>query len=203
MVDGTIAGGVLPDPSDIESVTVLKDAAASALYGSRAANGVILINTKQGQRSSETKVSVEVKTGFGEITTGNFDVMDGTQLQNLHDQMGGPYEEADINQDTDWVDLAFESAMTNSVDASVNGGSENTSFYLSGNVYREEGTLIEDDLTRFGGRINVSHTINDAFTVDARVNGRYTDQNGNPTGAVYEAYTNLPWDDPYAEDGSL
>ena len=203
VVDGTIAGGVLPDPSDIESVTVLKDAAASALYGSRAANGVILINTKQGQRSSETKVSVEVKTGFGEITTGNFDVMDGTQLQNLHDQMGGPYEEADINQDTDWVDLAFESAMTNSVDASVNGGSENTSFYLSGNVYREEGTLIEDDLTRFGGRINVSHTINDAFTVDARVNGRYTDQNGNPTGAVYEAYTNLPWDDPYAEDGSL
>lgn len=203
VVDGTIAGGVLPDPSDIESMTVLKDAAASALYGSRAANGVILINTKQGKRGSETNVNVEVQTGFSEMTSGNFNVMNGSQLQDLHKQMGGPYSDANFSQDTDWVDLAFETAMTNNIDASVNGGSENTSFYLSGNVYREEGTLIEDDLTRFGGRVNVSHSISDDFTVDARINGRYTDQNGNPTGAVYEAYTNLPWDDPYAEDSSL
>lgn len=203
VVDGTISGGVLPVPSNIESVTVLKDAAASALYGSRAANGVILINTKQGARGTETSVSVEAKTGFGEIATGNFNVMNGSQLQNLHDQMGGPYEGANIGQDTDWVGLGFESAMTNSIEASVNGGGENTTFYLSGNVYREEGTLIEDDLTRFGGRVNVSHDVSENFTVDARINGRYTDQNGNPTGAVYEAYTNLPWDDPYAEDGPL
>jgi TonB-linked SusC/RagA family outer membrane protein len=203
VVDGTISGGVLPDPSNIESVTVLKDAAASALYGSRAANGVIVINTKQGTRGGETEVNVEVNSGLSEQTTGNFDVMNAPQLNRLHDQMGSTYADSDFSQNTDWVDLAFETAMTNSVEASVSGGAENTSFFLSGNAYSEEGTLIEDDLTRFGGRVNISHDVTDNFTADVRLNGRYTNENNNPTGALYEAYTNLPWDDPRAENGSL
>ncbi len=204
VVDGTISGGVLPDPNTIESVTVLKDAAASALYGSRAANGVVLINTKQGERGSETEVSIQARTGFNEQTTGNFGVLDGSQLEGLHDQMdGSSYAGEDFSQDTDWQDLAFRTAMTNNVEASVTGGSENTSFYLSGNMYREEGTLEEDALTQFGGRVNVSHSVTEDFTVDTRLNGRYTDETNNPTGALYEAYTNLPWDAPRSEDGSL
>ncbi|MCS3757327.1 SusC/RagA family TonB-linked outer membrane protein [Salinibacter ruber] len=204
VVDGTISGGVLPDPSNIKSVTVLKDAAASALYGSRAANGVVLINTKQGERGSETKVSVQASTGFNRQTTGNFSVMDASQLEGLHGQMeGSPYAGRDFSQNTDWQDLAFRTATTNSIEASVTGGSENTSFYLSGNVYREEGTLKNDKLTRFGGRVNISHSVTQDLTVDTRLNGRYTDETNNPTGALYEAYTNLPWDAPRAGDGSF
>lgn len=203
VVDGTISGGVLPDPSNIESVTVLKDAAATALYGSRAANGVVVINTKQGTRGGETTVDIQVSSGVSEKTTGNFDVMNASQLNNLHDQMESTYADDDFTQNTDWQELAFRTATTNNVEASVSGGTESTSFYIAGSYYREEGTLIEDNLNRFGGRLNISHNITEDLIVDTRINGRYTFEDNNPAGTLYEAYTNLPWDSPYANDGSL
>ncbi|HEX6925965.1 MAG TPA: SusC/RagA family TonB-linked outer membrane protein [Longimicrobiaceae bacterium] len=207
VVDGVIGGMV--DPYDVESVTVLKDAAATALYGSRAANGVIVITTKQGRRGA-TRVDVSSSYGVSRRNDGNFSLMSSAELYELlHDRMGvtafgnrtlGPDL---LERNTDWLDYGFRTGRTSRLDVAVSGGDDRTRFYLSGNWYDEEGTLIETGLERVGARLNLEHAVNDRLTVTARINVREDDDRNNPESTTYGAYTYLPWDYPYNEDGSI
>ncbi|MDO6390095.1 TonB-dependent receptor [Pontibacter sp. BT731] len=243
VVDGIIGGTA--NPTDIESITVLKDAAATGLYGSRAANGVIVITTKRG-KAGKTRVSYNGTTGVSRRTTGNFEVMDGQQLFDYTSRMyQNDYTgkrnnhiatlskttpnptEAEINAylssksfpatygdyvkgvlpaqpgNTDWLDEAFRTGITNNHQLSVSGGSEKTRFYLSGNYFQEEGTVVNTSYEQTNFRANITHDINPDVTVTARVNTQFSTRNNDPSGAIYQSFINMPWDSPYNEDGTI
>jgi TonB-linked SusC/RagA family outer membrane protein len=201
VVDGVIGGTF--DPNDVESMTVLKDASATSLYGSRAANGVVVVQTKSGS-SGETEINVSSTVGWNQRSNGNFDIMNSQQLYEYHQEIGNPNLQSEYqNINTEWQDLAFRTGMTNKYNASASGGNDQTTFYISGNYYNEEGTLVSTGYERFGGRANVDHEFRDDFRVNAQLSGRYTTSDNNPTGALYQSYTNMPWDQPYDENGEL
>jgi TonB-linked SusC/RagA family outer membrane protein len=166
VVDGVIGGTA--NPNDVESVTILKDAAATGLYGSRAANGVIIITTKSG-KAGKNQVNFSLTTGVNDATTGNFKLMNGQQL---YDYQKTFYDPATFNRDrpasllsnnTNWMNLAFRTALTQNYTVSVSGGSERTQVYVSGNYYNEQGTLRTTFNQAYNLRANVTHKISDKF----------------------------------------
>lgn len=204
VVDGVIGG--IPNPSDIESMTVLKDASATALYGARASNGVIVITTRRGA-AGKTRMTARLNQGVGSLSLGNFRLLDGLELYdlqkrvfqrdrptaNVNDYLPTP----DANANTNWFDQAFRTASNTLAELSASGGSEKTRFFLSGNYYKEQGIVQGTGLDRFGGRLNFSHEISDKFRVSVNGAGLYTRGYDDSNGALYGAYTYLPYDDPY------
>lgn len=203
VVDGVISSeGVAP--SDVASMTVLKGASATALYGSRASNGVIVIRTKSGT-PGETRITVSSTVGWNSRISGNFDLMNAQQLYEYHQKFGNPLNVTSeiTSQSTNWVDLAYREAMTANYKVSASGGTEKTTFYISGNYYNEEGTLKANGYERFGGRVNIDHRFSEDFSVIAHLSGRYINEINDPTGAIYQSLTNMPWDQPYNAEGTV
>jgi TonB-linked SusC/RagA family outer membrane protein len=198
VVDGNIGGTF--NPTDVESVTILKDAAATGLYGSRAANGVIIVTTKQG-KAGKTRISFNTSVGWNKANNGNFRLMNSRQLYD-YQQTFTTRPDSVLNIDTDWQDVAFRTAMTQTYTLSAAGGTEKTQFYTSGNYFKEEGTLLTNSREAFNFRTNVSHRINDKLKVSVLLNGIYTKNNNHHSNTLYGAYTNLPWDKPYEADGT-
>ncbi len=201
VVDGNIGGTY--NPTDVESITILKDAAATGLYGSRAGNGVIIITTKTG-KAGKTKIQFNSIVGFNEATTGNFQLMNTQQLYDYHKTYSTP-DPAVLNTNTDWWDLAFRTSMTQSYTLSVSGGNDKTQFYVSGNYYKEEGTLEDNDRTGYNFRTNLTHKLSNKLKLSVLLNGIYIKDNNNPGGGattLYQAYTNLPYDSAYNADGT-
>ncbi len=209
VVDGIIGGNV--NPNDVESVTILKDAAATGLYGSRAANGVIIITTKSG-KAGKTKINVNSNVGFNTASSGNFNVMNTAQLYAYEksfyptDRFESEIPQSVLSQNTDWIDLAFRKGLTQNHTATVSGGSEKTRFYVSGNFYNEEGTLQKNFNRKYNLRSNITHSLNDKMSLDLKINTEYLQQEREPSGlngALYGAFLNIPWDNPYDVDGNL
>lgn len=209
VVDGIIGGNA--NPNDVESVTILKDAAATGLYGSRAANGVIIITTKSG-KSGKTKINFNASAGFNNPTTGNFKVMNSDQLYDYSksfypaDRFDKEIPSSVRSLSTNWQDLAFRTAATQNYVLSISGGSEKTKFYAAGNYYDEQGTLRHNGLKRYNFRANITHDINQKLKLSVRLNTRLNKQNADPSGldgALYGAYNNMPFDNPYNADGSI
>ncbi len=209
VVDGIIGGNA--NPNDVESVTILKDAAATGLYGSRAANGVIIITTKSG-KAGKTKIDFNASAGFNNPTTGNFKVMNARQLYD-YEKRFYPVDRFDkeispdvLSVNTNWQDLAFRTGATQNYVLSLTGGTEKTRFYASGNYYSEQGTLRHNGAKRYNFRANVTHAINEKLKLNVKLNTRLNRQEFDPAGldgALYGAYNNMPFDKPYNPDGSV
>lgn len=207
VVDGIIGGSA--NPNDIASLTVLKDAAATGLYGSRASNGVIIITTKSGQ-SGKTQVSLNSSVGFNTASEGKYEVMNSQQLYDFHRTFWNPGTwETDrpsslLLQDTDWRSLMFKTGMTQNHTITVSGGSDKTQMYVSGNYYNEEGTLGASSNRAFNVRSNVTHNINDKLKASVRVNARDRRMENEAAGTNFlTTHESMPWDNPYNPDGSL
>lgn len=198
VVDGNIGGTF--NPTDVESVTVLRDAAATGLYGSRAANGVIIITTKSG-KAGKTKIELNSILGVAKATTGNFKLMNAQQLYDYQQTFYNP-DPAALNNNTDWWDLAFRNAMVNSYTLSASGGTEKSQFYISGNYYKEEGTLIENSNDRYNLRANLTSKLTNKLKLTTMLNGIFVQDKYNPDATVYDAYLNLPFDPAYNTDGT-
>ena len=204
VVDGVIGG--IPNPSDIESLTVLKDAAATALYGARASNGVIVVTTRRG-RSGKTALTLRYNQGVGSLNLGNFRLMDGPGLYALQKavfQRDRPGQDVSTylptpenNANTNWFGEAFQLARNTLLEASASGGSEKTRFYLSGNYYNEQGILKGTGLSRYGLRLNFSNDATDRLRLTLNTAATYTRGHDNSNNALYGAYTYLPYDSPY------
>ena len=180
-------------PADIVSMDVLKDAAAAALYGSRAANGVILITTKQGQ-SGKVKVSYEGFVGFSNATD-FYEMMNaqeyvdfknlavknryGTDELSLTTGYVSPYGNKAFNMmkdangnyvDTDWKDAAFQNGLSQSHSVAVSGGSDKVRYYLSGNYTTQEGIVKGDKYDRLGVKANINVQATDWLKVGMNTN---------------------------------
>lgn len=151
------------NPNDIESISVLKDASATAIYGSRGSNGVVIVTTKSGSKGGQTTVTLNVSTGISE-STDTFDMMNADEFRQyaVDANYFGIDNVADLPQGGfNWVDGVTRTGISNNIDASVSGGSEKTSFYISTNFKDEEGFIIGNDLKRRAGRLNINHTATD------------------------------------------
>lgn len=180
------------NPQDIESVEILKDASAGAIYGSRAANGVVLITTKSG-KSGKTNVNLGMQFGgsrptnkveflnteqyvsFYRMAAANADVLD--EYDPSDPDSNSSYMEDFFNSQslgtfgtseqvsTNWGGLAFQDAPQQQYDLSISGGNEKTNFYISGQLLDQTGILVGNSLQRISGRINLTHRISSRFLV--------------------------------------
>ena len=160
------------NPSDIESVTVLKDAASVAIYGSRAANGVIVITSKKGKYGEKAKVTLRASYGFSSMVEDKIDMMDSKQYIQFRDLINQPVSNSvrelvdNYGISTDWRDVIFDnSAPTYSVEAAITGGGDNLSYYISLNHYDQEGIIAQSGMRRTSLRANLNAKVNDWFRI--------------------------------------
>jgi TonB-linked SusC/RagA family outer membrane protein len=210
VVDGVIGG--IPNPSDVESMTILKDAASTTLYGSRAANGVIVVTTKRG-KAGKTLFDFRTSSGSGHLDNGNFKLMNSTQLYDTYARaLAGagnnpaeieallPASRKDVN--TNWQDVAYQDGINTSYELNISGGNEKTRFYIGSNYYKEDGIVVGTGIDRYSFRLNLDHNISDKFKLSANIASTITKSNNSPDGALYESYTNLPWDKAFDKNGN-
>jgi TonB-linked SusC/RagA family outer membrane protein len=162
------------NPTDIESMEVLKDASATAIYGSRGANGVVLITTKAGKRG-EGKLELINRISTGKIAH-PFEMMNARQYAEVANDYytltnrPKPFGNLDSAlANTDWVDAVTRSSMREDASINVSGGTAKSSYYVSGNYLYEKGTLIASDNKRGSLRVNLNNEINKWYTLKSQV----------------------------------
>ncbi|WP_420318014.1 SusC/RagA family TonB-linked outer membrane protein [Ekhidna sp.] len=198
------------NPNDIANITVLKDAAATSLYGSRGANGVILINTKRG-KSGKSTITARASVGVTRPNFGNMDMMDGDQVTKYERVVlrNGGRTEAQIDADRplnpdstfNWRDASFRDGVTRNYEIQAQGGNESTRYFLSGGYYKQDGTLIESSFDRYSVRANMDQIFNDVVDLTVNMNISYTDQLNATAGNRFSspllgAFVNTPLQNP-------
>ncbi|MCR5017675.1 MAG: TonB-dependent receptor [Bacteroidales bacterium] len=205
VVDG-VAGGSF-NPNDIETITVLKDASATALYGAAASGGVIVVTTK-GASQENTIVNFKASVGIKRALTGRFHAMDGEELYDYIYDMYDPvifgivYEEENLwEKNFDWVNNCFKTGAVQNYFVSASGKAGKVSYYASLDHYKEDGTLINTNFKRNAARVNLSFPVTDRLTVNMRVNYQKSNTQGTSSWVTLEnAYYAIPWDNPYDEN---
>lgn len=195
--------------SDIESVEVLKDASATAIYGSRGANGVIIVTTKQAK---EGRVSIDYEGSFSSQTVRKrLELMDATEYAGYYnlfwkntrgEEFFTQDEIAAFGRGVDWQDQVFRAASVQDHSLNVSGGSERTQFAVGTSYYNQEGVIKENKYQRIVLRANLSHKFNDKFSVTynsilSRTNRHFTDGNNILTTAL----SATPTVGPFTEEG--
>lgn len=210
VVDGVLVGNGAGNlnPADIESMSVLKDAASTAIYGSMGANGVIVVTTKKG-KAGKTKINLSAKTGISQLNTGDFSVMNGAELYDYYRSFANQesivfpqYNEELRNKNFNWWDCATHLGIAQDYNISASGGSEKIKTYISLGLYDESGAVKGYDLTRYNFRFNVDYQLNDWLKIKPSVWGARRDIT-NQQHSVGAMYSCLPWDSPYDENGQL
>ncbi|MEL6922493.1 MAG: TonB-dependent receptor [Bacteroidota bacterium] len=198
------------NPNDIESIEILKDASATAIYGARAANGVVLITTKRGEKG-KSQISFDSYYGVQEIGR-KLPVMDLQEYAKYYSEIGvndiEEFEKVDLlGSGTDWQDAVFRRANMYNAQLSVSGGNENTRFSISGGYHLKEGIVVGSDFTRYSARINVDHSFSDRIRVgNSLLTSRTTEHitfNDNSSGVVYTALLMVPNAPVRNADGSF
>ena len=207
------------NPDDIASMQVLKDAAATAVYGSRGANGVILVSTNRG-KVGKTKITYSSRYGVTSATR-LVDMMDGEQFADLkresrRDGWNGTIpadtevfldpvelESLALGRSTNWLDEVVGNGYQTNHQLGISGGSENTTFSSSIGYFKEQGIISNQDFERFTGRLALDHRINDLFKVGASFLVSKTEQNYGSNATMGEALANSPLGVPYDENGDL
>jgi len=227
------------NPEDIESATVLKDASAKALYGSRGSNGVIVLTTKKG-KAGKLAVNYTSQYGFSNLSRPNFTMMNTEQRLQFEEEIGAGFgrnigpgwtyspknptyaagtattrARADFIIDslkkinTDWRDIFFQKGKFQEQQVSISGGNENLRFYNSLNYYSQEGVAKRTGLDRYSLRSNLDFK-DDEFSGSVNLSLGYSQssftegEGGTGAGtAMASVYYALPYENPYASDGTL
>jgi len=198
---GAVASNPLANinPADIESYEVLKDGSATAIYGSRAANGVILITTKRGQ-SGKAQVNYNSSFGVNEAVA-QFDLLTGDEWVTIANEKranvnASPLANPGVN--TDWQDAVLRSGNTQQHNLSISGGSESTKYFFSLGFTDQESVVKTNDLKRYAFRSNIDHSISKKVRIGKSLSYAYTEITGlnnganSLSGAIYNATRALP-----------
>lgn len=181
VVDGFV-GASFPQQNDIESIEILKDASATAIYGSRGSGGVILVTTKKGKSGKPT---VELNSTFSsQQTTKRLDLLDANgfaQYQNMIRANTGdaPYAQGTAN--TDWQDEIYRTGSTQNHQMSVSGGGDNVNYYVSGTYFNQEGIVINSDFEKVQFLANIDIKVNDRLNIGMNSVASRSQQNGVST----------------------
>ena len=215
------------NPNDIESMTILKDAAAASLYGSRAANGVVIITTKKG-KTGKTKVHYDMQIGWQQIAVKSaMDRMNAKQLKEYYfegiknffgeyyDITGqdaidateeeirdGWFHDYDGTTDTNWYDQVYRSALTQDHQLSIDGGNERTKFYVGLGYNDSQGVVKGSEFKRYSGRANLDHQVNNWLKIGVKQMISFSDTKGfRDQGDQEQGFgTTAPWSILYSLD---
>lgn len=202
------------NPDDIESITVLKDATATSIYGADGGNGVVLVTTKKG-REGKTNVSVNVEYGIANIDRSTAPkVLNAQQFLELAreayanaglDPRAFPYQDNELNQysttDTDWLDVYYDTGSTFQGNVAVNGGADKAKYYLSGAYYQNQSTIKGNKQQRFSMRSNLDFQLHKKVKLNTILSASYNTNDLFNMGRDF--YENLPIFSPYNPDGTL
>lgn len=223
-LNGTENFGLNPlndiNPSDIESIEVLRDAASTAIYGSRAANGVVMITTKRGKKG-KPQVSINMFSGVSTVTR-NLPVLNASQWRSavIDSYINANSREEIIplvldslapanNGDFDWQSELFRAARQDNVDFSIRGGSDNIRYAWSTSYLNQDGIILNSNLTRITSRLNVDFDVSDRLTIGQSVsfsnavNNRINAAGSGNLSIVREALIRPPSMSMFFPDGSL
>lgn len=194
------------NPNDIESIVVAKDAASTAIYGARGANGVVMINTKGGVsgsafRSTGPKVDVKIQRGYSDFAFGNIlKGLNSEQYRQLY--MEGYINSGRLTQEeaqaqfaqqfpepanTIWLDEITHTGVTNQFDISAHGGTDKFNYFVSGSLFDQEGAIIQNFSKRHSSRVNLSAQPNEKLTIRNNLNLSYFKQRGITDGTRWQA----------------
>jgi TonB-linked SusC/RagA family outer membrane protein len=170
---------------DIESIEILKDAYATAIYGSRGGAGVILITTKKGKKG-QPKVNINLSTSIAE-PVGVPDVLNGDEYINFYNDYLKDYPDKQLQKEanTDWFDKATRTAITNNVSATVSAGTEKSTYFLSLSYQDMDSYIINNDFKRYTARINYEYKSSEKFRFGNNLTFSYTDNNSLNAAQVY------------------
>ncbi len=213
VVDGIIGGSF--DPNDIASVTVLKDAGTTAMYGSRANNGVIIIQTKSG-KVGKTIFEFKSDTGLKFADHGNVTMMNGTEFYNWSAELYrdpnnhqidkirffNDYPRELSNKNFDWVGNAFKPAYFQKYYLSAKGGNNKLSYYISGSYNNDKGTFMNTNYQAISFRTNTVYKFNDRIQMKNNVSINTSNGNSYDYMDMLYSYLGVPWDNPFDANGN-
>ncbi len=205
VLDGIPFAGKIGDinPNDIKSIDILKDASATAIYGSRGANGVIMVTTNKGQKGQKAQVTYSGYYGLKKLFA-PYPMMESSEFIALREAAGiyetnGADESNDVN--TNWQDLFYRNGSVNSHDLSISGGTEVGSYNFGVGYYNEEAVVPTQGYNRISMRGAIDQEIGKYFRFGFSSNNNYSVSNGNQIG-LYGVLSMSPIADPYNEDGT-
>ena len=201
------------NPADIESISVLKDASSTSIYGARAANGVIVITTKRGRMADRPNVEYRMQIGISQVAGDNWDLMNTAERIQYEKEIGltaGQNYNVLSQTDVNWMDVVFNSAaLLQSHELSISGADEKTNYYLSAGYYSQEGTALGSLFDRYSMRANVERRATDWLKIGTQTMLNYQEIQQADEGSytlvtpISAARFMMPYLDPYKADGSI
>ncbi len=199
--------------NDIANISVLKDASATSIYGSKGANGVIIISTKRGKNRQNTEINYRTQLGSSVIARDQFNMMNSEQKIDYEIELGirnpdNPENDSLKKINTNWRDELFSNAPIQSHEISMRGGNDKTAFYLSGRYYDQDGIQYRSGMKRYSARINLDHQASTKLKVGSYLTAGFEQSNNAvyTSNSVYNlafvAYLANPYTAPYRADGS-
>jgi TonB-linked SusC/RagA family outer membrane protein len=208
VLDGIPFSGSMGDinQNEIKNIDILKDASATAIYGSRGANGVILITTNRGEVGQKARVSYNGYVGSKSVFS-TVDMMDGPEYvamrkyANLAEYKDNTKDEFD-NVNTDWQDLFYQQGFVQSHDVNVTGGSQKGSYTFGVGYYEDKGVAPMEKYNRLSLRGSLDQKVGEIFRFGVVTNNNYNITEGRSSGGLYQVLQNSPIANPYNDDGS-
>lgn len=208
VLDGIPFAGTISDidPNNIKAMDILKDASATAIYGSRGANGVIMITTYKGMQDQEPVVKYNMYVGFKK-NFARYPMMNGDQLKRLR-EVSGLYKPVYTNGDeeegmnTDWQDMLFKTAFTTNQDLSVSGGTAKSAYNVGISYFKDEATIPTQNFKRYAMHAALDQEIGKYLKVGFSTNTNYSITNNANLG-IYNTLSCSPLINPYNADGTL
>jgi TonB-linked SusC/RagA family outer membrane protein len=206
VLDGIPFAGSISDIStdDIKSIDILKDASATAIYGSRGANGVILVTSNKGKKGQDAHLSYNGYEGLRTVFA-KYPMMNGPEfvaLRAASNQFKNTIDEAD-DVNTDWQDLLYKNGTISNHDIGVSGGSTKGSYNFGLGYFKDQAVIPLQNFTRYSFRASLDQEIGEYFRVGFSSNSNYSVNNGNNLGAVGNALARSPIANIYNADGTL
>lgn len=200
-------------PNDIESISVLKDASSTSIYGARASNGVVVITSKRGRMGEAAKITFRTQLGFSQLASKDWEQMDTNERIQFEKEVGldkGQDYEKLSKININWLDKVYnDKAPLQNYELSVNGGTEKLNYYVSGSYYDQDGIAVGSTFERVNFRANVEAKANKWLKIGTNTMFTYQEVEQSDDGEyalwapISASFFMLPYWNPYKEDGSL
>ena len=205
VVDGVMGGTF--NPNDVETISVLKDAGSTGIYGAAAAGGVIVVTTKSGKKNDKVHVDIKATAGAKQALFGNYKMMRSQELYNFHKSLfskvvfNASYPASLLEQDWNWQDEFFKTGVIQNYNVAVHGGSEHVGYYVSLDYFGEEGTLKTTGMQKVSGHASLKADICKWLDMNIKMDFNKSSVD-YPTSwtMLGDAFFKMPWDCPYEYD---
>lgn len=205
VVDGVMGGTF--NPNDVETISVLKDAGATGIYGAAAAGGVIVVTTKSGKKGDKVSVDLKGTVGGKQALFGNYKMMKSKELWNYHKTLLSPRTFAAIrpssllSQDWNWQEEYFKTGVIQNYNVAVKGGSEHVGYYVSLDYFGEDGTLVGTGMQKVTGHASIKADIAKWLDMNIKLDFDKSSVTYTPSWMMLDdAFNKMPWDCPYVMD---